>query len=47
MGKANARLMHKSLGMKVRWINGGHLFPFEKPEETAHLIQELLKDMPL
>jgi pimeloyl-ACP methyl ester carboxylesterase len=30
------------VGDRWRWMDGSHLFPFEKPEETAALVLELL-----
>lgn len=40
--QANARLMRKRLGMEVVWFNGSHLFPFEKPDQTAAKIHQLI-----
>jgi len=39
--------MRKKLGMKVRWIEGGHLFPFEHPDLTVKTIKELTKSFGL
>ncbi len=32
-------------GPRFRWIEGTHLYPMEKPAETADLVLELLSDM--
>lgn len=39
---SNARLMNY-LGMKVIWMQGSHLFPFEYPELTANHIDRLIR----
>lgn len=33
------------VGSKLRWIEGSHLYPMEKPLETAELIRELINEM--
>lgn len=33
-------------GERFRWIEGGHLYPMERPAETAALVLELLAGMP-
>lgn len=45
--RKNAQVMRKKLGMKVRWIEGGHLFPFERPDLTVKTIKELTKSFGL
>lgn len=41
----NGARMKSKVGMKVRWLPGGHMFPLEKPHETAELIHQLLGEM--
>jgi pimeloyl-ACP methyl ester carboxylesterase len=36
---------HALAGERFRWIDGTHLYPMEKPAETAALVLELLDDM--
>lgn len=33
------------VGRRLRWIEGSHLYPMEKPLETAGLIRELIDEM--
>ena len=33
------------VGGRLRWIEGSHLYPMEKPLETARLIRELINEM--
>ena len=33
------------VGGRLRWIEGSHLYPMEKPLETAALIRELIDEM--
>ena len=33
------------VGSRLRWIEGSHLYPMEKPLETAGLIRELINEM--
>lgn len=33
------------VGSRLRWIDGTHLYPMEKPAQTAALVLELLADM--
>lgn len=40
--KHHGRKMQRQLGMSVEWIEGSHMFPFEKPAETAGLIKQYL-----
>ncbi|WP_457356658.1 alpha/beta fold hydrolase [Roseateles sp. P5_D6] len=40
--QAGAAASRKLAGENWRWMEGSHLFPFEKPEETADLVLELL-----
>ena len=39
----HALKMRNQLGMNVKWLEGGHMFPMERPDETAHLIRDLIK----
>ena len=39
---AGAAASIRLAGNNWRWIEGSHLFPFEKPDETADLVLELL-----
>lgn len=41
--QAGAAASKRLAGDHWRWMEGGHLFPFEKPEETADLVLELLQ----
>ena len=34
--------MKRQLGMNVEWLKGGHMFPFERPQQTAELINHYL-----
>lgn len=43
--RMNGARMKSKVGMKVRWLPGGHMFPLEKPHETAELILRLLGEM--
>jgi len=36
---------HKLAGDRWRWIEGTHLYPMERPNDTAHLVLELLATM--
>ena len=40
--QAGAAASKKLAGENWRWMEGSHLFPFEKPDETAELVLELL-----
>ncbi|MGQ3050621.1 MAG: alpha/beta fold hydrolase [Roseateles sp.] len=40
--QAGAAASKKLAGENWRWMEGGHLFPFEKPDETAELVLQLL-----
>ena len=40
--QAGAAASKKLAGERWRWMEGSHLFPFEKPLETADLVLELL-----
>jgi len=40
--QAGAAASRKLAGDNWRWMEGSHLYPFEKPEETADLVLELL-----
>ena len=42
-GLASSRAL---AGDRFRWIEGTHLYPMEKPAETAALVLELLQQMP-
>lgn len=33
-------------GERVRWIDGSHLFPMERPDETAQTVLQLIAGMP-
>ena len=35
----HGKRMEKTLQASLNWLDGGHMFPFERPEETAALIQ--------
>lgn len=35
-------LVRRMAGQRWRWIDGSHLFPMERPEETAAVVMELL-----
>jgi len=37
---------HALAGERFRWLDGTHLYPMEKPAETAALVLELLQGMP-
>ena len=36
---------HKLAGERWRWIEGTHLYPMERPDDTAMLVLELLNSM--
>lgn len=38
----HGRRMKRKLGMKVDWVEGGHMFPLEKPQLTASLIKRYI-----
>ncbi|MEO6279333.1 alpha/beta hydrolase [Roseateles sp.] len=40
--QAGAAASKRLAGESWRWMEGSHLYPFEKPEETADLVLELL-----
>lgn len=40
--KHHGARMKRQLGMKVEWLKGGHMFPFERPQQTAELIKHYL-----
>jgi len=40
--QAGAAASKKLAGENWRWMEGSHLFPFEKPEQTADLVLDLL-----
>ena len=40
--QAGAALSKRLAGENWRWMEGSHLFPFEKPDETAALVLDLL-----
>ncbi|RZL36661.1 MAG: alpha/beta hydrolase [Rubrivivax sp.] len=40
--QAGAAASRQLAGERWRWMEGSHLYPFEKPEETADLVLELL-----
>ena len=40
--KHHEKKMKRQLGMKVNWVEGGHMFPLEHPQETAELIKQYL-----
>ena len=40
-----ARATQALVGSRFRWFEGGHLFPMERPVETAGVIRELLASM--
>jgi pimeloyl-ACP methyl ester carboxylesterase len=40
--QAGAAASQALAGDRWRWMDGSHLYPFEKPEETADLVLELL-----
>jgi surfactin synthase thioesterase subunit len=37
---------HALAGERWRWVEGTHLYPMERPDETARLVLELLGTMP-
>lgn len=41
----NAAHMKHRLGMRVKWTEGSHMFPFEDPQRTAGLINEEITNM--
>jgi pimeloyl-ACP methyl ester carboxylesterase len=43
--RVNGAHMQSRLNMRVRWLPGGHMFPFEYPEETAEQIHQLVREM--
>lgn len=45
ISSVDKRYMEKSFGIRSYSVEGGHLFPFEHPEETALLIQLALKEI--
>jgi len=44
--QAGLAATRRLVGERLRWIEGSHLFPMEKPGETARLVLELLGEMP-
>lgn len=40
--KHHGRRMRNQLGMAVKWVEGGHMFPLEKPKLTADLIKDYI-----
>ncbi len=44
--QAGAAASMKLAGERWRWMEGSHLYPFEKPDETADLVLALLDDPP-
>lgn len=43
--RLNGAYMQSRLGMKVRWLPGSHMFPLERPEQTAAVIHQLLGEL--
>jgi len=41
----NGAFMKGHLGMKVKWIDGTHMFPLQRPEETADLIHHTVREL--
>ena len=41
----NGARMKSKVGMRLRWLPGGHMFPLESPELTADTIHQLLGEM--
>lgn len=41
--RADLRHMQRHFGITLEQIDGGHLFPFERPAQTAKLIREIIK----
>ncbi|KZZ01627.1 MAG: alpha/beta hydrolase [Oceanospirillaceae bacterium] len=35
----------KAVGMKLKWIEGSHMFPLENPEPTADLIHHTIREL--
>lgn len=45
MERVGPRATQRFVGPHFRWIEGGHLFPFERPDAAAGLVRALLADM--
>ena len=43
---AGLNFMKKNFPIDFYFLEGSHLFPFEKPEETAHIIKSILSKQP-
>ena len=43
MRQAGATASRRLAGERFRWIEGGHLYPMERPDDTARLVLELLE----
>ena len=43
--RLNGAFMKGRLGMKVKWTDGGHMFPLEQPESTADLIHHVVREL--
>lgn len=41
----HAKYMQNSMGMAIRWLNGGHMFPLELPEQTADTVHQLVCEL--
>lgn len=41
--KHHGTKMQRQLGVSVDWVDGGHMFPLERPEQTAGLIKQYIK----
>ncbi len=40
---SHARYMRRKAGMDVHWLPGSHMFPFEHPQATQQLIQQVVQ----
>ena len=40
--KQHGARMQRQLGMRVEWVEGGHMFPLEQPQLTADLIKQYI-----
>ena len=41
----NGAFMKSRLGMKLKWTEGGHMYPLERPLETADLIHQVVGEL--
>ncbi|TNC92497.1 alpha/beta fold hydrolase [Thalassolituus sp.] len=43
--RLNGAYMKSRLGMKLKWTEGGHMYPLERPDETADLIHQVVGEL--